>query len=261
MEESRQQAEEQRRQKELSNAHKLAETAQARAKAERRGRLIGRWLLVTAALFIAVLSYNPIRSEVLRQQAMKSHMVLIPAYHDFLGDRQQSNSQNPDDYLIYQKYSVAPFFIDFYPVTNKRYGFCIRAHICSQPNDLRSNYESESNIDKPVANITAADAAQFCNWIGQLLPNDKEWELAAIKNKIRMPPGEPNTANFFYEWTRSPYIQTDPEWINPLGDPPNRLTKKGGSLDQPITQILTFRQSARSTSSDELTGFRCVLKK
>jgi formylglycine-generating enzyme required for sulfatase activity len=252
--------EELRRQKELENARQLAETAQARAKAERRGRIIGRWMLVTAFILIVVLGSNPVRNEVFRRQAMKSDMVSIPAYNGLLGDPRQPISEYFDEYLIYKKYSVESFSIDAYPVTNRRYRLCMRARICSQPNDFRSIYEEESNLDKPVVNITAADAAQFCHWIGQLLPSDKEWELAAREGKIHRPLSESDTVDYFYEWTRAPYQQSDSEWTNPLEDPPPQLTKKGGSLDQPLSEILTFRQSARSTYSADYTGFRCALK-
>jgi formylglycine-generating enzyme required for sulfatase activity/energy-coupling factor transporter ATP-binding protein EcfA2 len=241
--------EERRRQKELDDARKLAESARAQAQAERRGRLVARGFLIVAFILIVVLSYDPIRREILRQHAMKSEMVNISAGDYFLGDQEQWTKDNPDLFLPYQKYAISTFSIDVYPVTNMQYGLCIRAGICSRPNSLQSIYEDEVNANKPVINITALDAAEFCDWIGQALPNDKEWELAVRKEKIK-------SINGIWEWTRSPYDQSAPEWTDVTSDPPEALTQKGGTEN--LTENMTFRQSATSTQSDKTTGFRCA---
>jgi len=245
MVEARKRTEESRRQKELDDAHKLAAT-------ERRGRLVGRWLLVIAAILIIVLSYKPIYVESLRQKAMRSEMAPIPEGDYPLGDEIQWTKEYPSEYLIPKSYHISAFSIDPYQVTNRRYGFCIESGICSKPNALQSSYTADENMDKPVVNITALDAAEFCNWIGQRLPNDKEWESAARNNIFEL-------AGNIWEWTRSPYNQKEPEWIDISKDPPVDLTKKGGTLDQPLEEILTFRQSTPSTESSDGTGFRCAI--
>jgi formylglycine-generating enzyme required for sulfatase activity len=250
---------EQQQQRELETAKKLAETAEAKARAERRGRLVGRGLLVIAAILIIVLSKEPIRREMLRQQAMKSEMVNIPAGDYILGD-QQRTEENPNWYLVYQTYHIPSFSIDPYPVTNGRYGFCIQAGICLRPNTLRSNYEGKVNAEKPVTSITGIDAATFCNWIGQLLPSDKEWELASRKlGDIRPAQDSRYPADHFIEWTRSSFDEKESEWTDLSKDPPEVLTQKGGFLDEPLESILTFRQSSSSISPDPTTGFRCVI--
>jgi len=254
-----QRAEEARRQKELEDARKLAESAQARARAERRGRLVTIGMLIAALILVVVLSYDPIRRAWLRQQAMGTAMVNIQEGDYLLGD-QQRTEEYPDGYLIYQTYHIHSFSLDPYPVTNRRYGFCIKAGICSRPNALQATYEGEANADKPVVNVTAIDAAEFCNWIGQLLPSDKEWELTASKTGNILPIRDSRyPADFFLEWTRSPYDQNEPEWTDPSKDPPEALTQKGGYLDQPLEQVMTFRQNTSSTFSEMTTGFRCVL--
>jgi energy-coupling factor transporter ATP-binding protein EcfA2 len=248
-EERKQREEERRLQKELEDARKLAAT-------ERRGRLITNGVLIAAILLAGLLGYVPIRNEIWRQNAMKTEMVHFEEGDYPLGDQRAKDA--PDEYLVPEKYHISSFSIDTYPVTNERYNLCIKAGICSRPNDLPGMYEDEENLDKPVVNVNAIDAGEYCEWLGMRLPSEKEWELAAMKYKIVLPAGQPDTVSFFYEWTRSPYAPNDSEWMNTLISPPNWLTKKGGSLDQPLAQIATYRQVTRSTSSDETTGFRCT---
>lgn len=38
---------------------------------------------------------------------------------------------------------------------------------------------SESNLDHPIAGISAIDAEAFCSWMGGRLPTEEEWEYAA----------------------------------------------------------------------------------
>jgi hypothetical protein len=188
---------------------------------------------------------------------MKTAIAEIPAGNYMLGDKQAEVSS--DEYLLHQEYQIPAFSIDVSPVTNKRYGYCIQAGVCSRPDSLQSEYANSKNADKLVVNITALDAAEFCNWLGMRLPSEKEWELAAIKNKIKLPASQPNTVSFFYEWTSSPYTpQNTAEWTNILADPPEMLTLKGGSLATPMDQILTHRQNTRSIFPDGSTGFRCA---
>jgi hypothetical protein len=216
-------------------------------------------MLMVAFILIVVLSYEPIRREVLRQQATKSEMVDIQEGDYPLGDPQRTE-EYPDDYLAPQTYHLPSFSIDFYPVTNRRYGFCLQAGICSRPNDFPSNYEGEANAEKPVVKITAVSATEFCNWIGQLLPSDKEWELAASKiGDLRPIQDARYQSDRFLEWTRSPYEQNEPEWTDLSKEPPIVLTLKGGFLNQSLEQVMTYRNYANPTSQEITTGFRCVI--
>jgi hypothetical protein len=249
MEESKRQEEEKHRQKELDNARKLAAT-------ERRGRLVGRGLLVIAAILIIVLSKDPIRRESLRQKAMTSEIVSIEAGKYLLGDKQRTE-EDPEDYLPYQEYPVSAFSIDVNPVTNERYGYCIQAGICARPNALRAEYDYENNASKPVVKITALDAYEYCNWLGMHLPSDKEWEAAARMNLIKLPANQPDLGSF-YEWTRSIYNRNEIEWTDISQDPSDWLAKKGGRLDKALNELMTYRQGTPPTDSDDVTGFRCA---
>jgi formylglycine-generating enzyme required for sulfatase activity len=241
--------EKEQQRRELEAAQKLAETAKARTQAERRVRLliVGLILLVPFLLYTV---YQQIPIWNLRQQAQISAMVSIPEDDYHLGDSQW-NVENPGWFLPAQSYHLASFSIDPYPVTVERYLLCMEARVCRRPNVESSLYNNAANADKPIVGVNAWDAAEFCNWVGQRLPGEKEWELAARNHVFKLAGG-------IYEWTRSPYDQRMPEWLDIRIDPPEVLVQKGDSLGQPLESIMTFRQSALATYSDDKTGFRCA---
>ena len=262
MEESKRQEEQRRHQKELEDAHKLAEAAKARAQAERRGRLVTIGLLVAALILIITLSYDPIRREVLRQQALSSHMVDIPGGDYELGNASWS-ADEPSRYLANKSYHVNSFSIDSYPVTNGRYGLCLQAGICSRPDALPSDYENPKNAGNLVVNITAIDAAEFCAWLDMRLPSEKEWELAVQKDAFQaIRPEALGGATNFYEFTISPYDQNGSEWTD-LSNPPEVLTLRGGELDinNPFKAYMTKREQVLPTQPLYIIGFRCAVDK
>lgn len=76
---------------------------------------------------------------------------------------------------------VDSFYIDRYPVTNRRYRLCVDSGACSLPADsnnadavIRADAASEA-----VAGLTWLQAAAFCDWDGRRLPFEAEWEKAA----------------------------------------------------------------------------------
>ena len=251
---------EEQQRRELEAAKQLAETAQAKAKAERRGRQITIVMSVTGVILVAlliVMGYEPVRNGILRQEALQHEMVKITAGDYALGDPKAAES--PDEYLPQKEYAISAFSIDVKPVTNIRYEYCVQAGVCSRPNALRVEYEAEESADEPVVNVTAIDAAEFCGWLEMRLPSEKEWAAAAGINLINLPVNQPDGIGFFYEWTRSNFNQLEPDWTDISKDPPDLLTKKGGALDQALAQIMTYRQSTLSIVSDKFTGFRCAI--
>ncbi len=241
------------------------ESAKAQAKAERQSRLRTIGILVIALILVVNLSYVPARNYSLRQKAIQSaksaYLLSVPEGDYLLGD-QQWTEENPDWFLKLQVYHVSSFSIDPYPVTNKSYGYCIQAGICSKPNALRTTYEGDASADKYVINVSAIDAAEYCNWLGMLLPSDKEWELAVRQNAFKpINPNDLNNATDFYEWTNSPSDQNTPEWTNILIDPPDNLTLKGGPVSQPFQSYATERSAASSTHTANIIGFRCAIDK
>jgi formylglycine-generating enzyme required for sulfatase activity len=242
-------AEKEFQRRELETAHKLAEMAQAQARAERQTRVVTLGFLLASLILIAALVYYyPIRLYLLSQQARSGEIAYIPEGDYLLGDSQWSE-ENSSWYLAPREYHVPSFAIELYPVTYRRFRICVEAGVCS---GSTINYKDESQADKSVVNVTVTDAALFCDWLKMRLPSDKEWELTARMNLFKLVGG-------IYEWTRSSYNQNEPEWTDITIDPPQVLAQKGDSFGQPIETIMTFRQSARSTYTDEKTGFRCAL--
>lgn len=78
-----------------------------------------------------------------------------------------------------KKYQISTFWMEKYEVTYERYSFCIKAGECSPPNAYLSLEDDPSLLQKPIANISAIQADQFCAWIDRRLPAEAEWERAA----------------------------------------------------------------------------------
>ncbi|CUS02101.2 protein of unknown function [Candidatus Promineifilum breve] len=63
-----------------------------------------------------------------------------------------------------------------YEVTNERYRWCVNSRQCSRPRGFRAIVsEWQENRLKPVVGVDAADALEFCEWIGRTLPTVTEW--------------------------------------------------------------------------------------
>jgi formylglycine-generating enzyme required for sulfatase activity len=283
--------EQQRR--ELAAAKQLAETAQARAHAERRGRLVTLGLLIATAMLAIVLGYTPARNALLRQQALGATLISIPAGETELGDQRNANGANLH-FLPAGKRTLAGFQIEPYEVTNERYQWCVDAGQCFEPNTFAANYRGENKRALPVTSVNAIQASQFCAWLGRALPTDLEWERAARYVDGRpwtwgITPPTAERANFFFgtlvdlqpvtanpagrspegvfnlagnawEWTRSAYDQKS-DWTYAAAEPPTLLSVRGGGKDTSVSAMsdtLAYRLNVTPFSSDVTRGFRCV---
>ncbi len=290
-----QRAEEARRQKELKDAQKLAESALARARAERRGRLLTIGMLIAALTLVGVLSYDPVRRAILRQQAMGPALISIPESEIMLGDSRYTNDD--PSYLPRGSYIVEAFEIEPYEVTNERYLLCVKSGNCSLPIAPSSSYSGDANTKLPVVNITAVQASQFCEWLGRRLPSDLQWERAARFTDERIwpwgnfPPSV-KQANFYYEedpilqpigqyesgkspegiydlagnvweWTRSAYFSGQPDLDLNSTTQPDAVSARGGGYDsnfESMKNTIAFRNSGTPFAPDGGIGFRCISK-
>ena len=67
-----------------------------------------------------------------------------------------------------------------YEVTNERYRWCVQAGKCYTPDGFRAiEADWEANSQLPVVRVDAADAMDFCKWIGRRLPMAAEWAAVA----------------------------------------------------------------------------------
>lgn len=79
---------------------------------------------------------------------------------------------------------VDTFNISKYEVTNAQYNACVNAGICEAAarniTDKNIAYNPDFFADNlPVVGVSWQDASTFCNWLGERLPTEVEWEKAA----------------------------------------------------------------------------------
>lgn len=83
----------------------------------------------------------------------------------------------PDARPVHAVHSSA-YRIDKYEVTNARYRRCVEAGVC-QPPKVCAPFEDQALGQYPVTSVTWMQARTFCQWAGQRLPTEAEWEKAA----------------------------------------------------------------------------------
>ncbi len=198
--------------------------------------------------------------------------------------------------------TVGAFWIDRTEVPNGTYEICVQAGDCKPPAKHNSNgidnyYGNPQYADYPVIFVSWSDAQNYCDWAGERLPTEAEWEKAARGTDRRMYPWgntapDPTLANFGdnkwdvvaagnYPAGASPYGALDMagnvwEWVadwygsnyyssspaeNPTGpDSGTGKVLRGGSWNFDVPGLRTsYRLSKDPTYTAPDAGFRCVL--
>ncbi len=202
------------REKEAARQRELAQ-AKALLAAERRAR---RWLQgvvgLLGALVLATAGFL-VWPYVLSLMA-RGEMLAIPAGAVTMGTN--GEDAYPEEQPEWQA-TLPAFWIERYEVSNRQYGLCIAARVCSVPDDP-IQYANPQLQNHPVVGITAIQAAEYCRWLGRRLPTELEWERAA-----RGPsPGRPwpwgdaqLTAERANVWIDAQPTGTEPVNSHPLG--------------------------------------------
>ena len=104
-------------------------------------------------------------------------MVLIPAGSFILGDEIRGDFDEKPQRVIY----LDAFYIDKYEVTNADYRRFTKMLKRREP--MIPVFEDDVNLlkgdDQPVVGVTWLDAKAYCQWAGNRLPTEAEWEKAA----------------------------------------------------------------------------------
>ena len=158
----------------ILNPHERAFLA-ASIRMRRRGTLARAAAAVGTVAVVAglvVLAKPEVEAYFLRQEALdRSPMAAVGGGVALLG----GTGDRPR-----QRVRLAAFSIDRYEVTNAQYRRCVEAGHCSGPQaPSGAPTYLEAGDELPVVNVTAQQAAAFCEWLGRRLPSDAEWERAA----------------------------------------------------------------------------------
>lgn len=137
--------------------------------------------------------------------------------------------------------SLPAFQIGKYEVSNYQYGLCVKYGDCTVP-VVPTDFESEATKNLPVVNITLFQANTYCQWLGQRLPNQFEWERAARGPQLYDWPWgndqepSPETANM--PWKE--YVPTGLQSVDskPAGKSPEGIFNLVGNATEWTSSIL-----------------------
>ncbi|MCC6486546.1 MAG: SUMF1/EgtB/PvdO family nonheme iron enzyme [Candidatus Hydrogenedentes bacterium] len=201
------------------------------------------------------------------------------------------NNAVPDEAPEFQ-YTVEPFYIDMYPVTNGQYVEFLKE--TGHPAPKFWGMTEYRGTDQPVIGVTWDDAVAFAAWAGKELPTEAQWEFAARgKENRRYPWGnqdaDAHRANYgdflnmpsivsmheegktpenvydlagnVFEWTADFFLPYNParrEEAAKTGAP--RRTVRGGSWHSPPQELrCSARKGLFPETAQPTVGFRCVL--
>ncbi len=108
-----------------------------------------------------------------------SRMLFMPGGQFRLG-----NDEGDDDEQPSRSVSLEPYYIDETEVTNGAYAQCVSAGECDPPATNRASfytdyYGNPEYAEYPVLFVNWYQAQEFCQWRGDRLPTEAEWEKAA----------------------------------------------------------------------------------
>ena len=157
----------------------------SRQGATRQRRITTGILVFIILMLVGISAYfaTPRILDKLAQSKARGEMVLIPGGPVVFGTEDQNliNGNFPPRQIIP---SLPAFQIGKYEVTNYQYRQCVDYGNCTVPIDY-TYYKDNQKQNYPVVNVTLFQANTYCQWLGQRLPTQAEWERA-----VRGPEGD-----------------------------------------------------------------------
>jgi Uncharacterized conserved protein len=196
--------------------------------------------------------------------------------------------------------NLSAYWIDITEVTNGMYGKCVADGHCSEPTNKSSMtrdsyYDNSSYENYPVIYVNWYQANTFCEWAGEKLPSEAQWEKAArgtdgrtfpwgnlgLVNDPRIISSETTTVGSDVESGASPYGVLDmstnvSEWTadyyddnyyptSPINNPTGpiigslRTIRGAANYGWKNDRRTVSRYGSKPTLSFAFVGFRCIL--
>ena len=144
--------------------------------------------------------------------------------------------------------SVPAFQIGKFEVSNYQYGLCVKYGNCTVP-VKQTEFKDRAKENYPVVNVSLFQASTYCQWLGQRLPNQLEWERAARGPDLYAWPWgndrepTPETANMrWHDYSPAGLLPVD---STPAGKSPEGIYNLVGNASEWTTSFVP----------DELTNY------
>jgi len=204
-------------------------------------RLISVIISVLVLLVLAILVY-PRVAELIALSKARGEMIYIPSGPSVFG------AENPiyvNDYGYPPRQSIAnlpAFQIGKYEVSNYQYRLCVKYGDCIVPFGSQVEFKDPAKQNYPVVNVTLFHANSYCQWLGQRLPTQFEWERAARGPDVYDWPwgndSEPREETTNMPWNEHVPSGSLPVDSNPRGKSPEGIYNLVGNVSEWTTSII-----------------------
>lgn len=157
-------------------------------------------------------------------------------------------------------YSVQPFKVSQFLVTNRQYAEFVKETGRAKPAHWAGDLPSPELLEKPVVNVTWHDARAYCHWLSDRtaknyrLLSEQEWEfLARNQNQYNVS----ELMGDLLEWTGTAfYLYPDATVTTPKWDRNESVRIFRGKSEESVSDPVTFRLFQYETHANKDLSFR-----